>query len=93
MSAAHSTADAGRTDAPERECSPIIRFSTMLSTTGTHLVETSGYLDALSHLDKLDEYDAIRPRNKIADVRGWLKKIATACDDYEAALAAAKGAK
>lgn len=84
------TSTAGRTDAPQKQYSPIIHLSTALSQAGSRLVEAAGYLDALNHLSALDEHDALRPRSKMADVREWLRKAEAACDEYEAALTAAK---
>lgn len=83
--------DVGRTGAPKKEFAPVICLSTSLSTGGTRLVEAAGYFDALNHLNALTEFDSMRPRSKLADLRDAIKDVSSAIDAYEAALAAEVG--
>lgn len=87
-----SAETAGR-NAPKKDHAPVICLSTSLSLGGTEIVEAAGYFSALNHLNALTQYDAMRPRALISDLRDTIKKISGALDVYEAALAKTGGEK
>lgn len=76
------------TAGPRKDYEPINCLVTNLSIQGNHLVEISGYMNALWHMRVLDDH---RMPSRIADARIAIKKASDALDAYEAALSKAEG--